>query len=602
MRRRPFVLSLVAIGLVAAGPLQPAAAGRGHLDLTGLEPGEEVVYTTRVPVNLVLLGAGDLDHDEITAELPATYEPVAREPASRGIESRPIGLRYELDYRLVEAGRPLADRFFEFVARTGQVGDRTADQQRYNAQDGNRLEVDDQVLYIDAPAAERWLNTRGRGSLGIDRDAYTVYFVNWYGRADFRFHVYTKDIGIDPDTGVAHEPRELAAWGGTDGRSWFFDLSAGPNPYGGSWNVDDADLDGDGEEDYRIPVAWEYHPDGFRDPGRLSSDLGKVTRFVAINQLFTPSPTYDPMVATPQPGGTKVVHLHVLQELPGGDGIDLIQPSIVGDRLAGLQPYHDWQVHLSQTNPLDAGAQHTLEVWSVFWREGVFPDDPGCWEPFGHPAAQLFCFFEANRDRYFPAYGDADYLIPTVLIDIRDELLSINGGIADHNWRDRTQSYVYVSSSPGARVAEGKAFTSYGLHEIGHHIGLPHPYDGWDSEQELNYFASGDLYFVDLGTQVHSGMGDVATLDFSQFEDDNLARWDIAGHLNAANALAELVLDHPQADQVRWLVKLADHQAAMAQRRLASWNYHAAARAAHRSLGYLVDAAERLGIDPVPQR
>ena len=39
---------------------------------------------------------------------------------------------------------------------------------------------------------------------------------------------------------------------------WFHDISAGPEMWAGSWNVDDADLDGDDEPDYRIPPIWEY--------------------------------------------------------------------------------------------------------------------------------------------------------------------------------------------------------------------------------------------------------------------------------------------------------------------------------------------------------
>jgi hypothetical protein len=596
MRRRLALACFLTIVLTTG---VPAAAAPGR-DPAGLEPGERVVYRVQVPVNLVFVGDGRVDRDAVAAELPAVYEPVVREQVTRGISSRPIGLRYEFDYRFVDAGKPFSDRFFAHLKATGRIGGRTADQQRYNAQQTNRLDVAGDVLYADAPAAERWLNNHGRAALGIDRNAYTIFFVNWYGRPDFQFHVYTRNDGTDPDTGATPPPRELTAWGGDDGRSWFFDPSAGPNAFGGSWNVDDADLTGDGEADYRIPPAWEYHPDGFRDPGLLAGDLGKVARFVAIDQLFTPSPIYEPMVSTPRPGGDKIVHLHLLQEIPGGNGIDLVQRRIIRDRLAALQPYHRWRVHLEQTNPLDADTRRTLEIWAHFWREGTFPDDRSCWEPLGHPAAQLFCFFEANRTRFFPGYGRADYVIPTALIDMSDDLLSLNGGFADHNWRDRTPSYVYITSSPDARAAEGTAFTGYAMHEIGHHIGLSHTYDGWDHERRQQHFAAGDTLFADLGTQAHSVMGLPAlpaTFDFSRFEYDNLARWDIAGHLNAANALAGPVLDHPRAHTVRQLIEIADREATVAQRRLASWDYQSAARAAHRSLAYLTTAAERLGIE-----
>ncbi len=96
---------------------------------------------------------------------------------------------------------------------------------------------------------------------GVDTRRNTIYLINWYGRSDFKFHVYTKTDEPDPDTGYdfgeLRESRKLIAWGGTTAddeenglgstrRVWFHDLSAGPEAWAGNWNVDDADLDGDG--------------------------------------------------------------------------------------------------------------------------------------------------------------------------------------------------------------------------------------------------------------------------------------------------------------------------------------------------------------------
>ena len=104
----------------------------------------------------------------------------------------------------------------------------------------------------------------------------------------------------------------MIAWGGTTpddeetglgnrgvNRVWFYDLSAGPEAWGGSYDITNADLDGDGEPDYRIPPAWEYAPTGYRAPSALTGDLAKVARYAAINLLFTSSPLYPPYL-TPE--------------------------------------------------------------------------------------------------------------------------------------------------------------------------------------------------------------------------------------------------------------------------------------------------------------
>ena len=171
---------------------------------------------------------------------------------------------------------------------------------QYNDQQHNVLEVTANH-HIDGPTVERWLALHPPA--GVDTRQDTIFFVNWYGRPDFKFHVYTKTNEPDPDTGfnfgAEAESRKLIAWGGTTPddeenglgslrRVWFYDLSAGPESWTDNWNVDDADVDGDDIPDYRMPPIWEYAKGGFRAPSALSGDLAKVARYVGINLLFTP--------------------------------------------------------------------------------------------------------------------------------------------------------------------------------------------------------------------------------------------------------------------------------------------------------------------------
>ena len=97
--------------------------------------------------------------------------------------------------------------------------------------------------FIDAPSVEKWLIDNAPA--GVDTHRNTIFFINWWGRSDFKFHVYTKFGEPDPDTGydfgVNRQTRKIIAWGGTtaddeetglgargERRVWFHDLSAGP--------------------------------------------------------------------------------------------------------------------------------------------------------------------------------------------------------------------------------------------------------------------------------------------------------------------------------------------------------------------------------------
>ena len=92
----------------------------------------------------------------------------------------------------------------------------------------------------------------------------------------------------------------MNSWGGTTSRTWFYDFSAGPE-----WNTDEL-----GRGRRRISTATATRNTGCRRsgstrptatgrPSQLGVDMGLLTRFVAINLLFTTSPLYDPLITAP---------------------------------------------------------------------------------------------------------------------------------------------------------------------------------------------------------------------------------------------------------------------------------------------------------------
>ncbi len=72
-----------------------------------------------------------------------------------------------------------------------------------------------------------------------------------------------------------------------------------------------------------MPPIWEYgnpSTDTYRPFNNLSWDLGLITRFVAIDLLFTTSPLYKPMISPPKVPGAIDVDLNVYQADPAVDG------------------------------------------------------------------------------------------------------------------------------------------------------------------------------------------------------------------------------------------------------------------------------------------
>ena len=324
-RTRLFALVLVAIGALMGGALTAVPAAADPPEFTHLDPGGQPRLVERLPVNVVFIGYDNsqVNPAKFFGALPRSYEPVVRRRLDYGVKE-PLGITYKYDYKVRFTDKAYQNKFFGQLKKLAKKAPLTTFQTDYNDQNANARIVADNH-HIDAPSVEKWLAYNPPG--GVDTRRNTVYLINWYGRSDFVHHVYTKTDEPDPDTGynfgVVRDSRKLVAWGGTTAndeenglgstrRVWFHDLSAGPESWAGNWNVDDADLDGDDEADYRIPVAWEYG--AYRPKAQLTGDLAKLVRYVALDLLFTTSPLYPVELPTQRAAGH---HRHRPEHLRG---------------------------------------------------------------------------------------------------------------------------------------------------------------------------------------------------------------------------------------------------------------------------------------------
>ena len=536
---------------------------RPTFEFLGLEPGKVVTYRHDVPVDIVLIGFDDLDvnRNDIRKVLPREYSPVVRYPQFYGLDGRNMGLRYSFDYSITRASQSLTNKFFHYLGSIGTPIQPTPYQLAYNAQATNVIDIAGPVLDIEAARVERWLEQNANPR----RAGYTIYFINWYGRKDFRFHVYTKKDDPDPDTNFnfgARATRAITSWGGSSSRTWFYDFSAGPEWNTTNWVVDETDLDGDGDEDYRMPPIWEYSIHGYREPALLGHDMGLLTRFVAINLLFTTSPLYDPMVTAPDPLGRKVVDMTMFEDDPASKGMQFIDPQFAKARWQELEPYYNWKTALRAVDPIDPGARKSLRIFTEN------SDEPDCWVPYGTPFAQLFCYFAENLDMYVPAYNSRDYVAPVFNFNTTEEGMGSQLGLlgfADDNWVDGTQSFVFAFGADVYRQS-GFGFTGTVIHEVGHHVGMSHPHDGYDSELGVDYNPGGQYYYAWEGDESDTVMQYLSiTNRFGEHNRDNMYRWETAGYLNWSNALAGAIMDSEDADDVALLVHAADSLAQRAR-------------------------------------
>ena len=589
-RCQRFLVLGVALTVPALAMTVPAGSAVAAPAVAATRVGPSVptvrTFQQQVPVNVVLVGYDKREvGTDILGQLPRQSSPVVRYPLYYGLQGRDLGLKFSYHYRVIDTPKTFENHFFGYLKKIGTPSAPTTYQQAYNDENNNVLKVTGPVLNIDAPSTEQWLESHGRSQLGLNNHAYTVYLVNWYGRSDFAFHVYRKTDQPDPDTGVNfgadYNSRGMIAWGGSHGRSWFYDLSAGPEAWTSNWNVDDADVDGDGVADYRMPAIWEYTRGGYRSRSLLGSDLGTIVRYVAINLLFTSSPLYDPLVTAPPPGGKLSVPITMFEDDPSASGLDWVRPYSSKSEWQSLEPYHRFQAPLKDVNPIDPGARRTLRIFA-----GLDAGKGQCWKQYGDTFAQPYCYFNAHHGEYYPDRRK-NYEAGVFAFNTTPENMGSQAGLlgfADDNWTDGTQSYVFAFDDPETR-GFGYGFTTTITHEVGHHLGLSHPHDGYDPATGLDYGTVGDSYFTWVGDESDTVMQYIAVSNgFGQFDKDNMSRYWFAGYANWTADLIAAIKGSPDAGWAgREAVESAHRYLRQATSAFHDWRYLAAAGAARKA-------------------
>lgn len=597
-RRLILIVAVSAMLLLASGTTLAAPTPKKGTDAAALAAPSIIDET--IKVNIVFVGyEGLIDETEFESQLPSTYDPHVRYPAYYyGIEL-PVNIHGTYEYDISYATNDFEESFFTYLETIGKPGPLTVYQEDYNNQVHATGQVDTPMLYIDAPSTELWLMNNGRSMLGLDVANYTIFFVNWYDRPNFVNHVYTKTNTTDPDTGynfgTERPNRNMIAWGGTYGRTWFYDLSAGPEGWTDNWNVDDADVDGDGVLDYRMPPVWEYgNLTGYRPFDNLSGDLGLVARYVAIDLLFTTSPLYDPLYSEPFPGKGKRMFINMFEDDPNASGLDWIKSSYVKRTMTQFQPQFKWLVTIKD-QPL---LQPMKKAFRIFTGRINTPD---CWNDYSDTFAELFCKVERYRDAYLPAIKpNKNYVGGVFAFNTTDEKMGDQLGLlgfADDDWVSGTPSYVFMFDSPGVRDA-GFGFSTTATHEFGHHIGMSHPHDGYDSESGEDYGPSGDFYYAWSGDESDTVMSYLGLSNqFGWFDRDNMSRFLVGRYLTRSAEISAQVRSAGANQAAAEMLHSADAELTATRDAYGAQNYELAASHAKAGFERVYRAAQLANLD-----
>ena len=602
---------------------QAAAAQdlRGRpIELETLQPGKFQFVHQNLKINLVFVGynQGDgprgVNLNTFKKILPSKYKAVNRGPSFYGTNDY-AGTSFGYDYKIKFAGKDFENAFFKHLSSIAIEKPLTAFQAAYNCQGTapcpsnatNIGKVIDKNYWIDAPSVEKWLAYNAPERLGVNTKDYTVFLVNWFDRPDFKFHVYTKTDEPDPDTGynfgALRSSRKMIAWGGTTpddkqtglgklARLWFFDLSAGPEFNSSMYDITNADIDGDTKTDYRMPPVWDYGSTKatYRPFNDLSGDLGKIVRYVAIDLLFTSSPIYRAAITPPDMPDTVKLVTNVYQGVPGLDGKSLIKKDLLLEQLQKLQPLTNFKLELKD-QVYTAEAKRTYEC--VANNTTCYPDAFG-----GFPGASIFVYSLLNFDKLIN-FDKKDYELPIVAYTVPDNVPAPYLGLADDDYITGTQSFVNAVVTPD--ISQFYGLTTTLIHEVGHHLAMSHPHDGFDFQDNIDFGTTGDFTYSWLGDQSNTMMSYIdLNWDFSQFDRDNMNRYLVTSYINQSNAILGDLVKNPKANLVRGALRGADRAAEEAIESYQDMRYLQASIAAKAAYKIVLESAKAIGVPIKP--
>lgn len=600
--------------------------------------GEPQEINQKLKINVVFVGynrtlpgqvAGprDITPSAFDESMPGGASNVVRVPSAYGQEEK-TGNSFDYQYNYVFADESYSNDYFKYLASIGTERPLTLFQAGYNCQSLDTDKVLKQVapatktqpagyacptpapniaqpvtgnLEIDPVQAENWLADNS-SRVGVSAGEYTVYLVNWYGRSDFRFHSYANGTSLDSDTGTnfaARASRRGIAWGGdlrqgSTQRVWFYDLSANPESWTSNWDISNADVDGDKVTDYRMPPIWEYgtRKRTYRTFDKVNKDLALVTRYVATNLLFTPSPIYRAQLTPPILPDAIQLNFALEQGVGAAAQTNVIKPDLIASRLQALQP----SATLTQTvrtTPLDGTLAAAYKCLFPVKAEDIC--SPNAADPTGD---RLFNF-GLNELKALYAKDSSNYIVP--VYNFNDNANSQGGllGVAIDDGVTGTQALVYGFLTPDLLKA-GYGFTDTDVHEIGHHFSLSHPHDGYDYETGYSYGAGGDTLFVNSGDQSATIMSyNDLYKTFGQFNLDSQYRYLTAAYLNNTSAIVQLAREAGASKEaaLRTTVRAADSSFASAVKAYQGMDYLTAAKTAHDAYRSVVSAAQAAGVN-----
>lgn len=499
----PALLCFIIISMMVLTPNQASAATH-TLDGTGGQIAPASGYrTVGISIKVVFVGIDpatvDLSYSKWNANIPSTIFGQVLSP-----QPHLTGVVYKLDYNYTFASNAYKTKLISYLQSIEVKKYATNPWFYYYLQDqsGYISQAYHSMNYVvyDANSAENWIYNNQQDLGGFPSNGWTMLFMNLtdlpsYDFRDYKDFLNSNRQGLpngtahyfgtsyrDEDLGYKLRNRDfMSGWGGIH-RLWFDDLSAGP-----CFMTD--------PEDMPVQIALEDNNYDLHSAyGKLwfSEYLADYVSQATMN-LVTPPLLYDPAYSQ-----TYSFHVHVFDDRTAVEKneVDIrttVNPDLIKKAFQDLVPYSNIDVSVSFD---DVTKYPTLQA--VIQSSYKYADSFTYGVEFAQPqqygmvdTRPLYKYFQDNLNTFEPSYrrDRTVYTVPIYAFAFSNQtnmaftgkwLIDPIGGVAlgdvafiSDSQNDFLRGDELIPPQPN----KGLGFTHDIIHEAGHMLGLPHPFD-----------------------------------------------------------------------------------------------------------------------------
>ncbi len=503
-RNCPVLLCLAIIGLLVFVPTQGYAV---TYPLDGIEGSIGPANGSRVvsiPVKVVFVGIDpatvDLSYSKWNVNIPSTIYGQVLSP-----QPYLTGVVYKIGYSYTFASAAYEAKLVSYLHSIEVVKGAVNPWFYYYVQDpssgyiSERFHSMSYVVY-DANRVENWIYSNQQDLGGFPSNGWTLMFMNLTELPSYNFQNY-KDFlnsqrygspngtahyfGVsyrDADLGYQLRNRDfMSGWGGVH-RLWFNDFSAGPS------------FQSSPEE---LPLQIALQDNNYD----LHSQYGKLwlTEYLAdyVSQatlnLITPALLYEPVYSQKYSFDVHIFDNRTSAEKAGVDIRSTVTPSVITEAFEELLPSSKVNVTVSFEDlskyPSLQAMIHSSYKYADSFTMGVEFAEP---QQYGVVDARpIYKYFQDNINVFEPNFrrDRSEFTVPvfafafsntTTLVVTDKWIIAPIGGIAlgDVAFVSFSQNeFIRGNLITPRQPNKGLGFTHDVIHEAGHMLGLPHPFD-----------------------------------------------------------------------------------------------------------------------------